>query len=108
MSRMSRKSALNFGEVLAEFFGSSPLRRGHNEQRVKEAWNEVSGAAAVTMNLFFRDGVLNVTISSSMARMQLEMNKLRLLAGVNEALMKDPLYIVEDGDRCPVKEIKLR
>ena len=108
MSRMSRKEAVSFGEVLAEFFGESPLRRGHNEQRVKEAWNEVSGAAQVTIGFFFRDGVLNVTISSSMARMQLEMNKVRLLAGINEALMKDPLYILEDGDRCPVKEIKLR
>ncbi len=107
-SRLGRKSALPIDEVLRMFLKQSGVGKQHNTMRVVEAWKEASGAASHTIGSYFREGVLHVTINSSMARMHLEMNRAPILLKMNALLAEDPLFL-KDGLEPPyVKELKLR
>lgn len=95
-------------EAIKQFLKQSGLGSGHNTQCIFEAWDEVSGAAGYTLSKFFRDGVLYVTLKSSMARMQLEMQKQDIIAGINLLLSRNGLFIKDDPNVQYVKELKLK
>ena len=96
------------GNALLLFLKMNGLEKKHNAYRVGVAWNEVSGAASHTTGFFYRDGILTVTVNSSMARTHLEMQKDGLLARINETLGKDELFIKDGYKGRFVTELKLK
>ncbi|MBP5505133.1 MAG: DUF721 domain-containing protein [Bacteroidales bacterium] len=85
---MERKKFSTLGDALERYLGDSPLADGMRYARVCEAWDTAVGDAIahVTLAKEFEAGVLRVRMSSSVVRMQLEMNKPEILARINEAL----------------------
>ena len=107
-NRIGRKDAQGMQELVSQFIREMKLSSGFNRQRVFEAWNEVSGASRFTSDMFFRNGMLYCTITSSVVRNQLYFQKDLLLRRMNEYLDKDEL-LVRDGKEVPfVRELILR
>ena len=103
-----RKEALSLDEIVPLFIKAHGLNAGMNTQRVFAAWDAVSGVKDFSLRKFYRGGKLFVTLSSSMIRTHLELQKDSILQSVNEFLLKDKLF----DKTCPnvglVKEIILR
>lgn len=108
MSRLSPKNALPISEVLREMFRSSGAAATHNGRRIFAAWDEASGAGAYTIRRFFRDGVLYITMKSSVLATQLSMQKEALTEKINAILSDDPLFIREDSHTGFVKELRIK
>ena len=108
MNRIARKQAISIGEALKEMFKSGHATFSHNTRRVFEAWNVASGAGACTIRRFFRDGVLYVTVNSSVVGMQLRMQKSYYIQKMNALLADDPLFISEESHPEVVKDIIIK
>lgn len=108
MSRLSPKNAVSINDVLKEMFRSSGAAASHNSRRIFSAWDEASGAAAFTIRRYFRDGILYITMKSSVMATQLAMQKGYLLEKINAILADDPLFIREDARVGFVKELRIR
>ena len=50
-----RKEAVGMEALIADYIKEMKLEAGLNRQRVFEAWDTVSGAAAYTVDRFYRD-----------------------------------------------------
>ncbi|MBR4755942.1 MAG: DUF721 domain-containing protein [Bacteroidales bacterium] len=103
-----RKEALGMDVMVPMFIRALKLGAGLNTQRVFAAWDEVSGAKDFTLRKFYRDGKLFITLSSSMVRTHLELQKEALLPALNAFLEKDSLFSGDDGKVGFVKEIILK
>ena len=108
MSRLPRKQAITVGDALLEMFRSSRASATHNSHRVFEAWNEASGAGQYTIRRYYRDGVLYITMKSSVLATQLGMQKAFLLEKVNAILRGDSLFIKDEPHAGYVKEIRIK
>ena len=106
--RLSRKNAISLEEAMNEFIREMKLSSGLNTRRVFAAWDAVSGASAHTLKQFFRDGTLYVTLSSAVWRRELSLRKASLIAGINDFLAKDFLFVKDDPKVGEVKEIVLK
>ena len=95
-------------EVMADYIREMRLASGMNTHLVFKAWDEASGAAEYTLRKFYRDGVLTVTLSSSMVRSALYFQRADLVRRINGIVGKDPLFTVEDGRTSFVKELILK
>ena len=93
--------------VVAAYVRSMHLEKGLDERRVFKAWDEASAAAPYTLNRSFRGGTLYVTISSSVVRSNLFLQRNDLAAKINAILEKDSLY-TGSGGPAPVKKIVLK
>lgn len=89
-------------------FRSSGAAATHNGRRIFTAWDEASGAGAYTIRRYFRDGVLYVTMKSSVLATQLSMQKEALTEKINAILSDDPLFIREDSHTGFVKELRIK
>lgn len=87
-----RKEALGMDRLMRLFLRSNNLTARLNTQRVFDAWDEVSGVRDYTLNKFYRDGRLFVTVSSSMVRSHLEFQKQSIVEAINDFLGKDSLF----------------
>ena len=85
---MDRNKFSTLGDALERFLEGSPLAEGMRFGRVCSAWDEAVGEAIahVTLSKKFENGVFTARLSSSVVRMQLEMNKPAILARMNEIL----------------------
>lgn len=84
---MKRKNAQTLGEVLADFFREN--RELHEKiliTRVEKAWSEVLGPMVMqyTSNLYVRNRVLYVSLTSSVLRNELTLSRERLIRSLNE------------------------
>lgn len=100
---VQRKEAVGMNEMMRLFVRHYNLTARLNTQRVFDAWDEVSGIKDMTIGRFYRDGVLYVTVSSSMVRTHLELQKAAMLQAINELLSKDNLF---DAEYSPVSFVK--
>ena len=103
-----RKEALTMEEVVEEFIKSMKLASGLNTQRIFAAWDECSGAAQFTLKRFFRGGTLYITVSSSVVRNQLFVQKEALIEKMNARLSGDPLFTSDNRTVGAVKDLVLR
>ena len=87
-----RNEALGMGQMVPLFVRARGLSAGLNTMRVFSAWDEVSGVKDFTLRKFYRDGKLFVTLSSSMVRTHIELQKDSILQAVNSFLEKDSLF----------------
>lgn len=105
-NRIHRKEALPVANVIRMFLQANRLAAPHNTQLIYAAWDELSGAAGFTLRRLFRDGVLHVTLSSSVVRSQLCFQKDALVEKINASLAANELFIMYDG--AAVKDIILK
>ncbi|MDO4704513.1 DUF721 domain-containing protein [Tannerella sp.] len=84
---MKRTNAQPLGELLQEFYNERPeLRQKILEVRVVRAWGEVLGVSVskATRSLYVRQGVLYVSVDSSVLRNELMLNRAHLVEKLNE------------------------
>ena len=108
MNRLPRKQAQTAGEVIKEFLRSCHLTPKINTECIFSAWRETSGAAPYTSRLFYRDGILYVTLTSSVVRSQLQFCKEDILQRINERLLSDSLFDSTYAGVGLVREIRLK
>lgn len=106
--RFERKSAQPLSEVLLQTIKSTHIRAGHNDMRIFEAWDEASGAAAYTLKRYFRGGKLYITVSSSVLRSHLSMQKEALKDRINQILETDPLFLKVESVTKYVDELIIK
>lgn len=95
-------------EVIVEFLRRSRLGAGHNTSLVFRAWDDVSGAAACTQKRFFRNGTLYITLSSSVVRSALYLQRDALIERINARLRDNPLFIKDNAAVGYVEKIVLK
>ncbi|MCD8193829.1 MAG: DUF721 domain-containing protein [Tannerellaceae bacterium] len=84
---MKRRNTQTLGEVLRDFFeDNTELYEKIIEIRIQRAWGEVLGSMVLqyTRNLYVKDKVLHVSLSSSVLRSELLLCKPRLVKSLNE------------------------
>lgn len=108
MSRIERKNAQPVGEALRAYLKAYHLTPGLNTQRVFAAWDQASGAAAYTVRRWYRDGILYITLSSSVIRSQLSIQRQFLLEKINTILAGDELFSQDEPLAGYVKELRLK
>ena len=108
MDSIKRKEPIGMGKAVQEFIRELKLENGVNTQRVLSVWDEVSGAAAYTSDKYFKDGVLYVTVRSSVVRNNLYFQLAALIIAMNDRLSKDSLVVRDAPGWKGVTKIILR
>ncbi|MEG1544530.1 MAG: DUF721 domain-containing protein [Tannerellaceae bacterium] len=96
---MIRKNTQKLGEVLRDFFeDNTELYEKMLEIRLQRAWGEILGPmiAQYTRNLFIKDRVLHVSLTSAVLRSELLLCRERLVKSLNDyagAVVIDNLII---------------
>lgn len=84
---MQRRNTQTLGEVLRDFFeDNTELYEKMMEIRVQRAWGEVLGPTIMryTRNIYVRDKVLHVSLTSSVLRSELTLCRERLVKSLND------------------------
>lgn len=82
---MKRNNTEQIGDVLRQFLRQQGLETPLNEYRLVDAWKDVVGPviARYTTNLFIKNQVLYVSLSSSVVRQELMMGREMLVRNLN-------------------------
>ena len=105
---LKRREPETMDRLIEECIRDMKLQVGLDDVRIFSAWDEVSGASAYTMDRYFRNGTLCCSISSSVVRNRLFFQKKRILEMMNDFLIKDELFVRDEGKTVFVKDIVLR
>ncbi|MCC8199020.1 MAG: DUF721 domain-containing protein [Tannerellaceae bacterium] len=92
---MKRKNTQTLGEVIREFFDdNTELYDKILEIRVQRAWGEILGPMVMqyTRNLYVRNGVMYVSLTSSVLRSELILYTDRLIKSLNEYAGSEVLH----------------
>lgn len=84
---MRRRNAQTIGEVLRDFFeDNTELYENILEIRVQRAWKEVLGSMVMqyTRNIYVRDHILYVSLTSSVLRSELTLCREKLVKSLND------------------------
>lgn len=83
---MRRNNAEQIGDVIRKFFRQNGLESPLNEYRLVQAWKDVVGPAITryTSNLYIKNQVLYVHLTSSVLRQELMMGREMLVRSLNE------------------------
>lgn len=106
--KLQRKNAISMDELIEQYIRTMKLAAGLNTQIIFRAWDEVSGAGQFTLRKFFRDGVLYITLNSSVIRNQLFFQKADMITRINEVISADPLFVKDDPKVSKVTDIILK
>lgn len=82
---MKRNNTEQIGDVLRQFLRQQGLETPLNEYRLVDAWKDVVGPGITryTTNLFIKNQVLYVSLSSSVIRQELMMGREMLIRNLN-------------------------
>ena len=82
---MRRNNAEQIGDMIRKFFRQNGLESPLNEYRLVEAWKDVVGPtiARYTSNLYIKNQILYVHLSSSVLRQELMMGRDMLVRNLN-------------------------
>ena len=106
--RIEKGKPFPIDDVLKAYVKAMRISASLNTHRIFEAWDTVSGAKDITLNRFFRAGILYITLSSSVARTSLEMQRNELVYRINALLSNDPLFTKDDKSVGFVTELRLK
>ena len=83
---MKRNNTELLADVLHRYLRQEGLETPLNEYRLVDAWKDVVGPAIAkyTLNLFIKNQVLHVHLSSSVLRQELMMSRKMLVKSLNE------------------------
>ena len=107
-AKISRQDPRPLSDAIPAFVRVNGLGKGLASRLVFDIWDEVSGAAGYSTNKFFRDGVLNVTISSSVVRSQLLFQLDIIKDRINKSLKDNESAKMFGLGDIEVKTIRLR
>ncbi|WP_462318806.1 DciA family protein [Marinilabilia sp.] len=81
-----KKSVQPLEDILKEIVGQPSISKGIYHSRIPKAWKEVMGpsVARVTRNVWFREGVIYVTLHSSIIRNELLMHHDKIVSNLND------------------------
>lgn len=84
--RMRRNNAEQIGDMIRKFFRQNGLESPLNEFRLVQAWNDVVGAtiSRYTSNLYIKNQILYVHLTSSVLRQELMMGRDMLVRNLNQ------------------------
>lgn len=82
---MKRNNTEQIGDVLRQFLRQQGLETPLNEYRLVDAWKDVVGPVitSYTTNLFIKNQILYVSLSSSVIRQELMMGREMLIRNLN-------------------------
>ena len=82
---MRRNNAEQIGDIIRKFFRQNGLESPLNEYRLVEAWKDVVGPTITryTSNLYIKNQILYVHLSSSVLRQELMMGRDMLVRNLN-------------------------
>jgi predicted nucleic acid-binding Zn ribbon protein len=84
---MSRKNTEAVGDVLLRYLRQEGLETPLNEQRIIDAWPKVVGPiSAYTSDLFIKNQILYVHVSSAALRQELMMGRDMLVRNLNQTV----------------------
>lgn len=106
--KFEKKEPRSMSDIVHDYIQEMKIASGLNERRISAAWDAVSGAAQYTIRKSVREGVLYVSISSSLMRSQLYLRQEELVGRINEFLKDDELFTEEDTQCGYIKSIVLR
>jgi len=89
---MRKRNTESIGEVIKEFFEENQLIKAKiAESRILSGWEKVLGATvnSYTTNLYIKNGILYVHLSSSVLRSELMLSKDKLINTLNEHAKTD-------------------
>ena len=83
---MKRNDAQQIGDMIRRFFRQNGLESPLNEYRLGHAWNDVVGPviSRYTTNLYIKNQILYVHLSSSVLREELMMGRDMLVRNLNQ------------------------
>jgi hypothetical protein len=84
---MKRTNAESLGEILQHFYDEHPLiRQKLQEVRIRRAWGAVLGNMVMhaTRNLYVKNGILYVSVHSSVLRNELMLNRESIVRRLND------------------------
>ncbi|MDR1336209.1 MAG: DUF721 domain-containing protein [Tannerella sp.] len=84
---MRRTNAESIGEILHHFYDEHPhIRQKLQEVRIRNAWGAVLGNMVMhaTRNLYVKNGILYVSVNSSVLRNELMLNREGIVKRLNE------------------------
>ncbi|MDR1517496.1 MAG: DUF721 domain-containing protein [Dysgonamonadaceae bacterium] len=84
---MNKRDTQSIGAALSDFFENNTFfRLKFAEHRVVRGWYDLLGdsVASYTRNVYYRNDVLHVQLSSSVLRAELQMHKEDLIKRLNE------------------------
>ncbi|MGM9787600.1 MAG: hypothetical protein ACI3ZF_01695 [Candidatus Cryptobacteroides sp.] len=94
--KMERKTIVESSDMMLSYIKYLKAAPALNTRRIFETWHKESGVSAYTLKLFFREGTLYVTLSSSVVRNSIKPFLNSIMAKINQSLEEDPLFIKDD------------
>ena len=95
-------------KIVEAYIKSMKIAAGLNTQRVFAAWDACSGAGPYTLRRFYRGGKLYITLSSSVMRSQLFLQRDVLIEKMNAFLTQDVLFTTDNKTVGFVQELILK
>ena len=92
-NRIERKYPIPVRQAIQEWLVAEGLGPAYNAQIIARIWNEVSGMERYTSHVWFKDGTLYVTLTSSVVRSRLSTMGTQLAERINEALFQNEMFI---------------
>ncbi len=92
---LRRQEAVGMDKLVDQFIREMKLASGLKRQRAEEAWKAVSGAGQYTLEVTLNRNVMTCTLSSSVVRNRLYMQRTLLIQSLNEYLKNDELFSSE-------------
>lgn len=85
---MKKTDPVAVGEMLEDFFQQRRLRSAVIQGRAVEVWAEVVGeyVAQYTEDVYIRDGVLYVTMSSAAVRSEIHIRRRHFITQINDRI----------------------
>ncbi|MGN1226058.1 MAG: hypothetical protein ACI4TL_02345 [Candidatus Cryptobacteroides sp.] len=94
--KMERKTIVESSDMMLSYIKYLKAAPALNTRRIFETWHKESGVSAYTLKLFFREGTLYVTLSSSVVRNSIKPFLNSIMAKMNQSLEEDQLFIKDD------------
>jgi len=86
MENNRHNNTLPLKDILSEYIKQPVIKKGIGDSQAVKAWGAVLGASIsrITTNIYVKDGVLFVSLSSSVIRHELFLNKRKIIVSINE------------------------
>lgn len=91
---MKKTEAKTIGDIVQEYLKKENLDTALDEHRASALWPQVVGQGInrYTITRWVKDGVMHVQLSSAPLRNELQLNRSRLIALINEALGREVIH----------------
>lgn len=106
---LSRKTPRSFKQLYLDWILSEGLGPSYNMYRIRLAWGECSGYANWTHNIFFRSGILYLSLNcSSVIKTQIRLQSSNLVQAINQWLLEDEMFIKDKAFTKYIEKIIIK